>query len=325
MMQIHERVSSGGFPNCSSLGEQLEVSYKTIQRDIDFMRDRLELPVEYDPAKHGFYYTTPVASFPTVSVSEGEVVALLVAQKAIEQYRGTPFEKPIASAFHKLAGSMHSELGISLHALSEAFSFKPSSLSGRDLEDFQRIADAVVARRVMRFTYRGLEGKEAEDREIEPYHLGCIADQWYLIGKDRKRRAIRTFALPRIRRPLMTEETFSLPKGFRIGNFLADSFSAFEARKATHVVLKLDSFAARLAGERIWHRSQKVTRSRDGSAKLSLRVGLAPDLENWILSWGDHAEVISPASLRRRVLERLKSAAGLYSSAHSRPSRTQPG
>ena len=45
-----------------------EVSTKTIQRDNDFMRDRLGLPIEYDQLHFGFVYTEPVTHFPNVEV-----------------------------------------------------------------------------------------------------------------------------------------------------------------------------------------------------------------------------------------------------------------
>ena len=40
IMQIHERLKEGGYPNCQALSDDLEVSSKTVQRDIDFMRER---------------------------------------------------------------------------------------------------------------------------------------------------------------------------------------------------------------------------------------------------------------------------------------------
>ena len=43
------------------------------------------LPIEYDSRGHGFFFSRPVGRFPLITVSEGEVVALLVAQKAAEQ------------------------------------------------------------------------------------------------------------------------------------------------------------------------------------------------------------------------------------------------
>ena len=89
MMRMHRLIQSGKFPNCRKLSEELEVCAKTIQRDIDFMRYRLQLPIEYDQLKFGFFYTEPVEAFPAMEMSEGELVALLVAEKALGQHRGT--------------------------------------------------------------------------------------------------------------------------------------------------------------------------------------------------------------------------------------------
>ena len=66
MLQIHEHLQTGGRKNCRTLAASLEVSPRTIQRDIDFMRDQLGLPVEYDVVAHGFYYIREVAQFPTM-------------------------------------------------------------------------------------------------------------------------------------------------------------------------------------------------------------------------------------------------------------------
>ncbi len=69
MMRLHQKLIAGDFPNCSKLSKELEVSAKTIQRDIDFMRDRLGLPIEYDQLHFGFVYTEPVTHFPSIEVS----------------------------------------------------------------------------------------------------------------------------------------------------------------------------------------------------------------------------------------------------------------
>jgi proteasome accessory factor B len=53
MHRIHEALQRGSHPNCSTLAREIEVAVKTIQRDIEFMRDQLGLPIEYDQARRG--------------------------------------------------------------------------------------------------------------------------------------------------------------------------------------------------------------------------------------------------------------------------------
>lgn len=55
-MWLHEQIHAKRFPNCRNCATALEASSKTIQRDIDFMRDRLGLPIAYDAQRFGFYY-----------------------------------------------------------------------------------------------------------------------------------------------------------------------------------------------------------------------------------------------------------------------------
>jgi len=79
MLRIHQELQGGEFPNATSLARQLEVSTKSIQRDLEFMRDRLDLPLEYNASKRGYSYTEEVNSFPTLQFTEGELVALVIA------------------------------------------------------------------------------------------------------------------------------------------------------------------------------------------------------------------------------------------------------
>ena len=313
IMQIHELLREGKFPNCQELSDDFEVSYKTVQRDIDFMRDQLQLPIEYDSAHHGFIYTREVKNLPTVALKEGEVVALLVAQKAAEQYRGTPFEKSLKSAFSRLVEGMPARSEISLSELSSALSFRPSGPPSSDLASFQMISSALLASQEISFRYRKPGDGAGSERRIQPYHLGCIGGVWYLIGFDLARSAVRTFALARIDSPRNLNRRFTRPKDFSLDAMLGESFSAFETKNAQLIRILLDPVAAPLTGERKWHPSQKMTFRKDGSAELTLKVGIAPDLEAWILSWGPRAKVLEPVALRNRIAAALQKAVMQYS------------
>ena len=65
MLRIHDELRRGSLVNCTKLVKSLEVCRKTIVRDIAFMRDRLDLPIDYDSTIQAYRYTHPVNSFPT--------------------------------------------------------------------------------------------------------------------------------------------------------------------------------------------------------------------------------------------------------------------
>lgn len=311
MWRIHREISRGTHPNCRVLSGELAVSAKTVMRDIDFMRDRLGLPLEYDMVKHGFFYTAEVRDFPTMKVTQGEVAALLLAQKSLEEFRGTPFERPLAGAFRKLSSSLGGGMDVAWHELDQALSVRRSGTGLADMQVFDALAKAVTEHGEVVFSYHKLAGDKPERRTVRPYHLGCIGDQWYLFAHDAGRGAMRTFALPRIRDVGRTGESFRRPKDFSLGKMLEGSFAVFEERRARLVKIRFRGVAARLVAERSWHASQKIVRGGNGLL-LTMRVGLSPDLVHWILGWGGDAEVVSPPELRGRVARVAAEAAAVY-------------
>ncbi|MGC8991868.1 MAG: helix-turn-helix transcriptional regulator, partial [Verrucomicrobiia bacterium] len=138
MLRIHRAIQAGKHPNATTLAAEMEVSTKSVHRDIEFMRDRLGLPIEFDPRRNGYYYTQEVASFPTLQLTEGELFALLVAEKAIQQYRGTTFERPLMSALRKMADSLPEPVSIHFSDWDRAISFRTSVELFLNLEVFDQ-------------------------------------------------------------------------------------------------------------------------------------------------------------------------------------------
>jgi len=300
-MRLHQKLIAGDFPNCRKLSDELEVSAKTIQRDVDFMRDRLGLPIEYDQLHFGFVYTEPVTHFPSIEVSEGEVVALFVAQKALEQYRGTSFEKPLRTAFEKITEGLKDRIGFHWGDVDSAISFRGIGTSVADLELFETVSRAVLDSHELNFEYKKLSGARHEPRRVQPYHLGCIENQWYLFGFDLVRQQLRTFALPRMRKVRETGTKFRRPADFSITDHLSDSFGVFKGKARHRVRIRFDAFAARLVAERQWHPSQKIKRLAEGEIELSMTLASLEEVERWVLSWGAHARVIEPSALKNLV------------------------
>ena len=303
MTYIHEQLQLDKHPNCSTLAAHFEVSTKTIQRDLEFMRDRWNLPIEYDEPRHGFYYAEPVENLPLVTMTEGELVALLVAQKAVEQYAGTAFEAPLTNAFAKLTAQLDGPVTVALGAARHVFSFKAAGPARADLELFRQLSQAVLETREIAFDYRGLGDAKPARRRVQPWHLCCVDNQWYLIGNDLDRGAKRTFALPRIAAVELTRRTFPRPAQFSIREHLGGSFGIIAGTGDYRVRLRFDPWAAQLVRERFWHDSQELAERRDGGLDLTLQLADLAEVERWVLSWGEHVEVLGPKDLRQRLAE----------------------
>jgi len=303
MLRIHQSIQSGAFPNATTLARELEVSTKTIQRDLDFMRDRLELPLEYHPQRFGYHYTQEVSSFPTLQLTEGELFALLVAEKALEQYRGTSFEKPLLSALHKMEQSLPETVSVNLTELGQAISFRTRAEPILNLEVFDALARATARREQLEIRYRKPGQAGADTRVVDPYHLGNINGEWFLFAYDHLRQDIRTFVPSRIQSVRATGKTFERTRQFSLEKRLKDSFGVHSGAERHEVVLRFAPEVADYIREKRWHESQQLRELRDGGVELKLRLSSLGEVERWVLSWGGRATVIRPAELVRSVQE----------------------
>lgn len=304
---IHEAVRSGRLPNCSKLAKELEVTSKTVQRDINFMRDRLQLPLQYDDQAHGYRYTDDVSSFPVFEAGAEELAGLFLARQALESVRGTQFEQTMREVFARLTRSIKGKVKFAWADLDRALSRKPAGVTKTDLKLFGTLAEAVIQEREVEFRYRKLGSDTTEARRIQPYHLGEVDQCWYLIGHDLDRNGLRTFAFPRIRGAKMKKETFEVPGDFDGPSYLGTSFGIWTDPDnpdfKQEVRIELSGYAARLIQERRWHPSQQVNPLNATASRVEVRfeVGRLEELVRWTLSWGSQAKVKEPKELRDQV------------------------
>jgi proteasome accessory factor B len=304
---IHQAVAEERLPNCSVLARELEVTPKTIQRDITFMRDRLQLPLVYDDQRHGYRYTKDVSAFPVFEANAEELAGLFLARQALDSIRGTQLEQTMREVFAKLTRAIEGKVKFAWSDLDKALSRKPVGVAKTNLKLFGKLAEAVLHRREVEFTYRKLGSDRSEKRRIQPYHLGEVDHCWYLIGHDLQRGKRRTFALPRIRAAKVRKENFEVPEDFDGASYLGTSFGIWvdpdRPDFRQEVRIELSGYAARLGQERRWHPSQQVTPLNATGSRIEVRfeVGRLEELVRWTLSWGGQAKVLEPNELRERV------------------------
>jgi predicted DNA-binding transcriptional regulator YafY len=312
MLRIHEELRRNTLPNCTKLVRLLEVSRKTVLRDIAFMRERLDLPIEFDLGIQAYRYTHPVSAFPTVQVTEGELLALLVARRALEQYEGTPFHHQLEVAFEKLTGGLKDRITFSPADELRAVSFKNVGLGKADLVVFNALSGAVLRQHEVEFDYRKPGESKTERRRVQPYHLSHRENLWYLIGLDVGRTGLRTFALPRITSVRVMNRQFVRPHQFSPEKFFSSALGVLVGSGNHQVKIRFDRSAADRVRERLWHESQEMTELPGGGLDLTLRLGALAEIEQWVLGWGAHAEVLAPPELRERIKAAAVSLAARY-------------
>jgi proteasome accessory factor B len=314
MNRIYGWLRDEEYPNCSRIGAEFGVDRKTALRDIDFMRDRMGLPIEFDGKRNGYYFSAPVEGFPGVPVTEKELFSLCVAHKAIEQYHGTPFQPPLKVAFQKLTGQLDGEERFTLQNLDEVLSFRPFAPEDADLKLFELVSRAVTERRGLRFEYRKPGQKTAEVRKVHPYHLMEFGDRWYLLAHDVKRGTVRKFVLGRMREPALSAERFVRPKDFDPKKHFDKSLGVMTGEGDYEVVIEMDAWLTDVLRGRRLHPSQVWTElNGGGGSQLRMRLSCLEEIEQYVLSWGTHGTVVQPLELRERVGRTVRELAERYS------------
>jgi predicted DNA-binding transcriptional regulator YafY len=301
MLQLHQAIQSGRFPTATQLARELEVSRKTVYRDLEFMRDRLGLPLEFDPHRGGFHYTEEVSAFPTLQITEGELLALVVAEKALQQYRGSSFEKPLMSALKKMAQALPESISLNLSEAQESISFRTRAEPILGLDVLDTLAKATAARQQLRLRYRKPGQSQTESRLLDPYHLANINGEWFLFAYDHLRKDIRTFVPARIKGIEFTGRTFTRPQKFSLEQRLRDSFGVYSGQGQFDVVIHFKEQVADFIREKKWHDSQQLSNLPNGGVELRLNLSGLTEVERWVLSWGGNARVVRPPELAQAV------------------------
>lgn len=303
MHRIHQLLQNQEYPNCTKLAKEFEVAKRTMKRDIEFMKDRMNLPIGFDVQQNGYFYTEKVDRFPELPMSEAEVFALFVASKAIEQYRGTPFQRLLETAFRRLTGRLDENVKFSMGSLDNVISFRPFAPGDADVRAFETLARGVRERRAVKFVYRNHGALSFQHRHVHPYHMAHVEGRWCLFAFDVDRQAMRTFVLCRLREPKLTGRRFSVSKKFDLNEYLRGSLSLFRGKDGDdyEVVVDLDAWAADEVRGRRWHESQEFTELPKGMLRVSMRLNNIEEVEKWVMGFGTHATVVRPKCLAERL------------------------
>ncbi|MES2765225.1 MAG: transcriptional regulator [Bacteroidota bacterium] len=283
-----------------SLADELQVSERTIRRDINYLRDMLQSPIEFDRWKRSFVLHGDIADFPMLQVSTGEMLSLYLGQAALQSFGAGPHAEYLAAAIQKLTAQLPQQMTVGLDTLSQSISLHAEPLTAVSGEVFKTLAEAWHLRRTVEMRYRKSDSPTAELRRVQPYYLYHNAGRWYLFGYCLKSGEIKTFRLDRMEAVTMTSDTFPEPD-FDVHAFLKNSFGIYNGGEPSDIKIRFMAYGAQLAREKQWHPTQLLKELPDGEVEMQLNVVISSDLYRWIQSFGAEAEVLQPPEAREEL------------------------
>ena len=313
ILMIDEAIRSGFFPSIGKLAAKAEVTRRTIERDIEYLRDMYQAPIEYDSVKRGYFYSEPNFFIKSVMLTEGELFSIAIFDRLLEQYRNTPIEVALRRIFEKIVKSMPENITVDSGLLLPQISVITDHQGYIDPNVFEEIFTALKTRRTITFEYRPLQKTTYMKRTVNPYHAICQRGNWYFIGYCHDKKEPRMFSFSRVRNTVLTKNQYSIPKDFSSQEYFDKEIGVFaSARTAYTVELLIFSEIGTYALERQWHNTQKVEQNEDGSVFVRFTTTQMPEVLRWVLGQGHTVKALWPPELVGMVKAEIEKVRGMY-------------
>ncbi|NUR29463.1 MAG: WYL domain-containing protein [Catenulispora sp.] len=185
------------------LAERLDVSPRTVRRDVDRLRE-LGYPVQATKGPDGGYRLDAGSHLPPLLFDDDQAVALAVALRAAA-LTGAAVEEPAMRALATLRQVMPARLRSRLDLLDPSViaSSPAAGQAAVDTDVLMGIGSAIRAREELRFDYESPRGPSSSDpmpppRRVQPHHLVASASRWYLLAWEPTRDDWRVYRTDRM-------------------------------------------------------------------------------------------------------------------------------
>jgi predicted DNA-binding transcriptional regulator YafY len=283
------------------LARDAGVTTRTIRRDLQALQEAGF--AIFDEGKEHDTKRWRLDAQPFRSVESGlgvaDVAALYLSRSIVEALSAWPLADELRTALAKIEGALNPRMREFLSTLPQVVSTKAAPGKGGarpELVDVtRRLFEAVRDRRVIQMRYYSATSRKAKAYDVQPYRLALAQGGVYLVAWVPQYEEFRTFAVERIEKLSVQEDTFRKTRDLPADVF-GSSLGVFSAEPERIEI----EFAARVAPYiqgRTWHDSQQLTTTEDGRVRMTLNVSNDWALRSWLLSFGADVRVLAPAGL----------------------------
>jgi predicted DNA-binding transcriptional regulator YafY len=291
------------------------VNRRTVHRDLLAISEAgYPLTAEWSGDRKLYRFITGFKDVPPIGFSLQELLTLYFLRSHLETLQGTPFHDDIDSIFRKINSVLPPRYAAHLEKLSKIAlpiiqGVRDYSKAATLLTDLRK---ALLFQQKVKLHYRAPSRKKAELYTVDPYSFVFYKGGLYLQGYAHNRLSIRTFAVERIAEVVILSERFEIPLQYQPEKQFDEAFGIV-TEEPFNISLRFSKVVAHSIAGRIWHPSQKIRKLRNGAMELSFSAGGKMEILSWILSYGNHVELLEPPELRRELAEKARSMAEMYS------------
>jgi len=313
--QIDQMLQSGAAVPIERFLRALGVSRATFKRDLEYLRDRLNAPIEWDRFEGGYRYGKPAGgpafALPGMWFNASEVHALLMMQQLLTELQPGLLEDQV----RPLQARLRALLGSGDHAPEEVerrVRLFTASRRALPVRHFEAVATATLKRRRLAITHYSRQDGTSTARTISPQQLIFYRENWYVVAWCHLREDVRSFAVDALEQAeLLDAPARSVPQK-QLDELLEGGYGIFSGRTQSWARLRFTPERARWVAVETWHRDQRGHFDADGHWVLELPYSDPRELTMDILKHGSTVQVLEPESLREQVLAELDAARAVY-------------
>ncbi len=308
---VCREIARGTFPSLGRLAEILEVIDRTIKRVIAFLRDEYRAPIRMDRARGGYFFTDANWRLPSMTLTEGELLAFFIAENSLRFTGQTPEAVRLRRALAKLATMLPAEIAVNLSALSENLSFENPPFVSVDPALLERLTIAATEQETVEFNYFSPHSGLRSRRLADVHLLHNFAGDWFAVSWDHEKRDFRDFHVGRMSDFRQTGLTFDRRADFKSSDYLNRGFSMMRGGRLTSVEIDFDAYQSQWIRERRhFHPDEIREELPDGGLRLSFKIGEngLDAVARFCLTYAGHCRVVKPKKLREIVVNRLEQA-----------------
>ncbi len=313
-----------GCVSFATLQAELDVSPATLKRDLQYLRDRLNAPIVYDPLENGYRLADRPGGgaarheLPGLWFSENEIHALLTMHQLLA---GLDDDGVLARHLQPLTDKLQGMLGTDESAQRELMRrVKVIGTARRRVPSrhFELIGGALLQRRRLRLRYYKRSNRSTSVREVSPQRLINYRNTWYLDAWCHASEGLRRFALDAMQTAELLDARAKHVALRELETELDAGYGIYGSggSKVRWATLVFDADAAQWVANEEWHPRQKArwVDGTPGEGRYELQVPYSDptELAMDILRHGDSVRVIGDKALVGMIGDRLRAAAAVY-------------
>jgi predicted DNA-binding transcriptional regulator YafY len=314
--KIYNLLNSRGVVSTDAFLQELDISLATFKRDLAFMKNNLNAPIEWDSYERGYKFGKqgpgPKFELHGMWFSQEETTALVTMNHLLASLdQGGligPHIAPLMTRIDAILGNGETtskELRKRIKLISMG-SRKNSS------KYFADIGNALLKREMIQILFYTKDRDEVEEREVSPQRLIHYRENWYLDAYCHKREALRSFSLDGIRDVVLLNEKCKDISDKDMNEHFTKSYGIFSGGADKTAKLKFSPKASRWVSGESWHPEQRSHVEKDGSYVLEFEYSQDPELIMDILKHGENVEVLEPLELKNKIKKSLTESLKKY-------------